>query len=126
MRTVRGDRVSDLGWTYLGETVGGSRLLFAPLGTAPPAVADRLRLPVKPEDMEPLKCPCGQVHELSDGTRVAYENFARGLGPCVLMVGPEGAWLVPRIYLAAHGGVRFSELPALADRYGFKAASLTA
>lgn len=99
--------MSDLpGWTYLGETAGGTGKLFiAPVGTEAPFV--------------PLRCPCGQVHPLSDDTRVAYENIARGLGPAVLMAGPEGAWLVPRIYLAAHGGVRVSELPALAERYSF-------
>jgi hypothetical protein len=68
--------------------------------------------------MNSLECPCGEVHELSAETRVAYENVTAGL-PLTVMVAVNGrAWQVPRIYLAAHG-VKAAELPALAERYGF-------
>lgn len=66
-------------------------------------------------------CPCGTVHELSAQTRVAYGNHTAGLPRDVLISTPDGAWYVPRIYLAAHG-VKASDLSALASRYGFRPA----
>lgn len=68
--------------------------------------------------MADLHCPCGQVHELSAKTRVAYENVTMGLPDAVLVQVPEGCWLVPRIYIAVHG-LKGDELPALAQRYGW-------
>lgn len=72
-----------------------------------------------------MECPCGEIHELSAETRVAYENITAGLPPEVLIVAPPfgRAWFVPRIYLAAHG-VKSDELPALAERYGFRSQPL--
>lgn len=67
----------------------------------------------------PLACPCGDVHELSAATRVAYENITRGLPPAVLISAGGRAWLVPRIYLAVHG-LKAAGLPGLADQYGFE------
>jgi hypothetical protein len=66
-----------------------------------------------------LACPCGEIHELSAATRVAYENVTRGLPPTVLVVVEEQGWYVPRIYLAVHG-LKGEDLPALAERYGFE------
>jgi hypothetical protein len=68
-----------------------------------------------------LECPCGQVHELSARTRVAYANVTRGLPPDVVITTPAGSWRVPRIYIAVHG-LKAEELPALAARYKFPAA----
>lgn len=68
--------------------------------------------------MADLACPCGQVHELSAKTRVAYENVAMGLPPTVLVSVNGRAWQVPHIYMAAHG-LRIDELPALAERFGW-------
>jgi hypothetical protein len=63
-------------------------------------------------------CPCGQVHELSAEIQVAYDNVTRGLPETVLVSVSRRAWLVPRIYIAAHG-LKADELPELARRYGF-------
>jgi hypothetical protein len=65
-----------------------------------------------------LPCPCGEIHELSARTRVAYDNVTMGLPADVMITVPEGSWRVPRIFLAVHG-VKADELPALAERYGF-------
>jgi hypothetical protein len=78
-----------------------------------------------PEAFRPipdLPCPCGQVHELSAKTRVAYENVVGGLPPTVVITTRAGSWLVPRIFMAVHG-LKASELPALAEQYGFESAS---
>lgn len=66
-----------------------------------------------------LPCPCGEIHELSAGTRVAYDNVTMGLPEDVLITVPEGSWYIPRIYLAVHGA-KGSDLPALAARYGLR------
>lgn len=69
-----------------------------------------------------LPCPCGQVHELSAATRVAYENITRGL-PETMVISVDGrAWLVPRIFIAVHG-LKADELPELAARYEFAEAT---
>jgi hypothetical protein len=67
----------------------------------------------------PPACPCGDIHELSAEIRVAYENITRGLPETVAVQADGGAWLVPRVYIAAHG-LKADELPALAERYGFE------
>lgn len=71
-----------------------------------------------------LECPCGKAHELSAGTRVAYDNVTAGLPLTVLVAVNGRAWQVPRIYLAAHG-VKADELPELAERYGFEEGRLS-
>jgi hypothetical protein len=64
-------------------------------------------------------CPCGAVHELSAGTRATFENVTAGL-PLTVVVEVSGVrWLVPRIFIAAHG-LKAAELPTLAAMYGFK------
>jgi hypothetical protein len=63
-------------------------------------------------------CPCGEIHELSAATRVAYDNITAGLPETVVISAAGRAWLVPRIYLAVHG-VKADELPEIAGRYGF-------
>lgn len=65
-----------------------------------------------------LECPCGETHELSEQTRVAYENVTAGLPLTVSVQTREGCWKVPRIYMAVHR-LKPGELPALAVRYGF-------
>jgi hypothetical protein len=66
-----------------------------------------------------VKCPCGDIHELSARTRVAYENVTAGLPPDVVISTPDGCWRVPRIFLAVHR-VKTADLPALAEQYGFQ------
>ena len=65
-----------------------------------------------------MKCPCGEVHELSATVRAAYERVTAGLPPEVPVVVEGRGWLVPRIYIAVHG-LKADELPELAERYGF-------
>ena len=72
--------------------------------------------------MTNLDCPCGDIHELSAKTRVAYDNVTAGLPPTVVVSVDGQAWHVPRIYLAAHG-LKAADLPALAGRYSFKRAT---
>jgi hypothetical protein len=66
----------------------------------------------------PPACPCGEIHEFSADTRVAYENIAMGLPETVVISAGGRAWLVPRIFIAAHG-LKADDLPAIAARYGF-------
>jgi hypothetical protein len=65
------------------------------------------------------ECPCGEVHELSASVRSQYEQVTSGKPVCVKVETPEGCYLVPRIFIAVHG-LKASELPALAERYGFE------
>lgn len=67
----------------------------------------------------PPGCPCGDAHELSGEVAAAYEDITAGLPDTVAVsVSRAGAWLVPRVYIAAHG-LEAGELPGLAERYGF-------
>lgn len=72
--------------------------------------------------MQSLPCPCGEVHELSAATRIAYDNVTMGLPPDVVVSVPAGRWHVPRIFIAVHG-LKGADLPALAGRYRFRAAT---
>jgi hypothetical protein len=68
-----------------------------------------------------LECPCGQIHELSAATRVAYESVTAGLPPTMLVVvDGVGRWHVPRLFIAVHGIQLGADLPELAERYGFE------
>lgn len=55
---------------------------------------------------------------MSAQTRVAYGNVTAGLPPTVLVAVNGRGWMVPRIYLAAHG-LKGEDLPELAKRYGW-------
>jgi hypothetical protein len=63
-------------------------------------------------------CPCGAEHPMTGTVRVAYENITRGLPATVLVSVGGRAWMVPRVYIAAHG-IPVADLPGLAVRYGF-------
>lgn len=68
----------------------------------------------------PPGCPCGDAHELSAEAAAAYQDIAAGLPDTVAVsVSRTGAWLVPRVYIAAHG-LKADELPGLAERYGVR------
>jgi hypothetical protein len=69
----------------------------------------------------PPACPCGEIHELSAATRVAYENITWGLPETVVIEVCGRAWLVPRIFIAVHG-LKADDLPELAARYEFEEA----
>jgi hypothetical protein len=65
------------------------------------------------------QCPCGEVHELSALVRFQYERVTAGKPAEVKVETPDGCYAVPRIFIACHG-IRASELPELAERYGFE------
>lgn len=66
------------------------------------------------------RCPCGQpVHYSDPMTEAAVDALVARLGVDVEVTTPEGTWLVPRDYIALHG-IKAAELPALAERLGFK------
>lgn len=65
------------------------------------------------------ECDCGTAHQAPP----AVAAFIAALGRDVkVTAGTSGTWLVPRIYIAAHG-IKAAEVPALAERYGWKAVS---
>lgn len=66
-----------------------------------------------------MGCPCGEIHHFPDGPAATYQAHLLLLfGPVIRITTPQGRWLVPRIYIAAHSLVA-AELPALAARYGW-------
>lgn len=70
-----------------------------------------------------IGCPCGEIHIYPDGsTATNLAQLLNALGPVLHVTTPWGSWLVPRIYVAAHG-LTAAELPALAARYGWPAAT---
>jgi hypothetical protein len=65
-------------------------------------------------------CPCGQpLHYPNPATERFVREQIRELGAVVRMVTPDGAWAVPRHYIALHG-IRAWELPELAKKYGWE------
>jgi hypothetical protein len=67
-------------------------------------------------------CACGKPLHYSDpAMRKLVEELVADMGECVkLTVGGRG-FMVPRHFIALHG-IRGSDLPALAEQYGFKEA----
>lgn len=65
--------------------------------------------------MPAYTCPCGEAHDPGETASRLIDRF----GDTVRVVMNTGAWKVPRIYIAMHG-LRGSELPALATRYGWE------
>lgn len=56
---------------------------------------------------------------MTAGIEAALANITRGLPETVFCSVNGRGWLVPRIYIAAHG-LKAAELPELAERYGFE------
>lgn len=69
----------------------------------------------------PVKlCPCGKpLHYAEPSNLAVVEKFIREHGETVVVVTKDGSWLVPRHYIALHG-IASINLPAIAERYGFK------
>ena len=66
------------------------------------------------------RCPCGQVHRFPDLVAQHYlRRCIDELGDTVLVTTPAGSWLVPRVYIAAHG-LAARDLPLLAAVYGWR------
>ena len=67
-------------------------------------------------------CPCGRgLHYTNPAQRHAVEKLVTLYGDTVKVRTPEGAWHVPRHWIALHG-LAATELPSLADRYGWSRA----
>lgn len=68
-----------------------------------------------------MNCACGRpLHYSSPTMQVAVEKLVAQLGPNVTVAVPGlGEWAVPRHFIALHG-LRSSELPDLAARFGFE------
>ena len=65
-------------------------------------------------------CPCGQpLHYPTEEDRARVEALIAELGSEIKVTVEARSWMVPRHYLALHGVIA-AELPALAQRYGFK------
>lgn len=64
-------------------------------------------------------CVCGKPLHYRDlnGQRI-MEHLVSELGPDVAVEVADRKWMVPRHYIALHG-LRATELPTLAQRYGF-------
>lgn len=70
-----------------------------------------------------IGCPCGEIHFYPDGPTATYlAQMLLLLGSEIRVTTPEDSWMVPRIFIAAHGLVA-AELPALAARYGWAPAT---
>jgi hypothetical protein len=68
------------------------------------------------------RCDCGRPLHYTDAKQFdVVDKLVEQLGPTVLISLDEGAWRVPRHYVALHG-LAARELPALAKRYGWAAA----
>lgn len=68
----------------------------------------------------PFLCPCGQpLHYQDQQTRLKVLRQIRKYGRNLKFITPEGAWDVPRHFMALH---RFTtdELPGLAIKFGFQ------
>lgn len=71
------------------------------------------------EVMSGPRCPCGAIHEFSAETRAVFLRMLLNYGTESKITTPQGTWMVPKVYIAAHG-LRADELPHLAKVYGFK------
>ena len=68
----------------------------------------------------PQLCPCGKPLHYSDPSAQALvESMVATLGATVRVTVEDSTYQVPRHYIALHG-LKASELPALAQQYGFK------
>jgi hypothetical protein len=70
------------------------------------------------DGLSPAACCCGVAHVLPQGVA----RLIGELGPDVRVTVPGGSWLVPRVFIAAHG-LKAGEVPALAAEYGWAAAA---
>ena len=67
-----------------------------------------------------MKCACGSdLHYHRLETQQAVERLVAELGELQKIVTPDGAWMVPRHYVALHG-IKAAELPRLAEVLGFE------
>lgn len=74
-------------------------------------------MPVRMTDL----CDCGrplQLHYSDPRNLRAIEALIADLGLTVVLHVSKGSWRVPRHYIALHG-IRPSELPELAKKYGW-------
>jgi hypothetical protein len=67
------------------------------------------------------ECPCGLAHVVPQPTRDIVDALVASFGETVRVTTPDGAWAVPRAFIAYHG-LAAAELPALAAAYGWERA----
>lgn len=66
------------------------------------------------------RCGCGQpLHYTNPAAQRAVEEIVEALGPLVKVVVIEGAWIVPRHYIALHG-IKADEVKRLAEWFGWE------
>ena len=91
------------------------------------AVSDMLQGDTRPRSGQSARpglsaCPCGRgLHYTNPAQQHAVEKLVDMYGTTVKVRTPDGAWHVPRHYIALHG-LTATELPSLADRYGWSRA----
>jgi hypothetical protein len=61
-------------------------------------------------DLSWFDCPCGESHLLPAQPLLKFDT---GLGPLITVTVAAGSWLVPRVWIAAHG-LKAAELSLLA------------
>jgi hypothetical protein len=72
-----------------------------------------------PSQVEVNYCPCGKPHMIARSTWIQFKAVTANLpGDEKVTVAGVGSWLVPRVYIAAHG-LKAAGLPALAEQYGW-------
>ena len=63
-------------------------------------------------------CCCGEEHEWPAGVEAYIASILGEKGELCRVANRWGCWMVPRVYIAAHG-LKSWELPSLAEKYGW-------
>lgn len=67
-------------------------------------------------------CACGQpLHYSQPANQAIVQRLIDMHGPLLIVRTPQGAWWVPRHWIALHG-IAAADLPALAAQYGWDTA----
>jgi hypothetical protein len=69
-----------------------------------------------------FKCVCGAEHQWPSETAMVIRHQTLTRGERMQVTTPAGSWMVPRVYIAAHG-LKAADLPTLAALYGFEPAA---
>jgi hypothetical protein len=73
--------------------------------------------------MNTLMCPCGMpAHYATAERRIQVEAIIAEKGELVTVLTTQGAWRVPRRYIALHG-FKAMDIPYLAAYFGWAAAT---
>ena len=66
--------------------------------------------------MTPMPCPCQAIHDVPDELADCIDRQGATLE---LDLGYDGTWLVPRVWLHAHG-FPLTGMPEIAEEFGFE------